>query len=146
MHCEGTLLQMLSDWPLVSNLMKVMSLYCFTQVSFHISSFLLKYVPGSFYMNQACYFLAHIAACFVTAILSTTMDSRKIISYFYVVLTFGALSLLIYGTDSSTNVELATASSVFLVAMGSYGAISTLYLAHSDLFPAVFRTTTVGFC
>ena len=35
---------------------------------------------------------------------------------------------------------------VLLIAFGVEASIMALYVAHTEMFPAVFRTTTVAFC
>ena len=111
-----------------------------------IKSFLMKYLPGSFYMNQSASFAAEAVACLSCIFLGLKFEPKKLLTYFNGILALGALPLLFYGVSSSPEYKIIVAACVVLVAYGSYGSLISLYLSQTALFPVVFRTTTLGFC
>ena len=137
---------MLDDTALMRNLIKVSILWCCTQLCIFLKSFLIKYLPGNFFMNQTASFTAELLTCVTCLALGSFYEPKHLLSFFNGVLALGALPLLFYGVGDSDEYKYVVAGSVVLIAYGVYGSLVSLYLSHSELFPVVFRTTTLGVC
>ena len=137
---------MLNDTLLMRNLVKVAILWCCSQFCIFIRSFLMKYLPGNFFMNQSASFTAELLTCLTCLALGSLYEPKHLLTFFNGVLALGALPLLFYGVGDSDEYRVIVAGCVVLVAYGTYGSLVSLYLSHTELFPVVFRTTTLGIC
>ena len=138
---------MVSDWPLMRNLVKVAALWCCTQMAFNLNHFFLKYLPGSFFLNIGSNVSSELLSVLYLGTMSRFMDVRRTLPFSYAFLSVGAILLYIFSTGerSELDYKIIPVCLVF-TALGSFGAMVGLYLSHMEMFPAVFRTTTIGFC
>ena len=138
---------MVSDWPLIKNLIKVAALWCCTQMMFNLNHFFLKYLPGSFYLNTGSNVSSELLAVLYLGTMSRFMDVRRTLPYSYAFISIGAILLFFFSTGERSELDYKVIPMCLLfTALGSFGALVGLYLSHMDLFPAVFRATTLAFC
>ena len=138
---------MISDWSLVKNLAKVTTLWISYAMIMYTRLYLVRYLPGDIYINQSSSYCAELTGVLLIQIFMKTMEKKNLIKMFFILLGIGTYILLattIYQSVEEKTIYIPV--SQFFISMGTTGSINTLYLAHNDLFPAVFRSTTLGIC
>ena len=138
---------MLADKALMLNLAKVALLWCVTSFVFYLKGFLMKYFPGSVFLNSTVSSLAEAAAPITALMLSRHMNKRRLLSVFYLFTTIGAFPLLYSAADTTDFYrERIVPGCVLLVSFGLTGTWFGLFLSHLEVFPVVFAGTTMGVC
>ena len=138
---------MISDWSLVKNLAKVTTLWISYAMIMYTRLYLVRYLPGDIYINQTSSLCADLIAVLLIYIFEKIMHKRNLIKMFFILLGIGT-NILLFTTVglSEEQILILVPVSLFFISIGTTGSVNALYMAHNDLFPAVFRSTTHGIC
>ena len=138
---------MISDWSLVINLAKATTLWLSCSLVVCTKLFLVRYLPGDIYINQTSTLCADLTAVLLIHIFDKIMNKRNLIKMFFFLMGIGT-NILLFTTVglSEEQILISVPVSLFFISTGTTGSVNALYMAHNDLFPAVFRSTTHGIC
>ena len=78
-HCRGTLLQLWNDNALLANLVKVSVLWCVTSLCYYLKNFLMKYFPGSVFLNMSVSSLSSCLAAPAYLLVQRFLSMKQII-------------------------------------------------------------------
>ena len=117
-----------------------------TSFTYFLVIFLVKYLPGSLYMNQIVSGFSVIGYLVVPA-LSRKWDNRVIMIMGYVLtVVFLAAMLLVESELLHSTGELTYSLIFFLFKCGVSMVFISLFVIHQDLFPTKFLATSYGLC
>ena len=114
-----------------------------TTFTYYIVIFLVKYLPGSLYINQLVSGFACIGYL-VTPPLAKKLDNRKIMLLGYVVTLVFLVGMLI--AENSHISDVGYSFVFFLFKCGVSMVNISLFVIHYDLFPTKYMATSYGLC
>ena len=85
----------MSDWTLVRNLIKAMVVWSCAIFSLFMRLFLVKYLPGDIFINQASAEIAAIVSALICMGIDKNQDKRRVLSFLFTVLCVGSIILLV---------------------------------------------------
>ena len=106
----------------------------------------MKSLPGNIFVNSAFTSVASATGHGIALGLYKVMHTRKVMIFFFTLQVIGSLPLCIQFKDSDFYTSMVLPFSLLVCEFGCAGQFCNLYLAHLDLFPLVFATTTMGVC
>ena len=121
--------------------------------NYYMVGFLLKYFPGTIYVNGTTSSLSELAACLSAGYLYTKLGVKKSFVIAFGIASVGGFGILWFeiATNFYSGEEQTTESFLFpfLVLFAKFGislAFTVNYLCNLDLFPVLFAATALGFC
>ena len=116
--------------------------------------FLLKYFPGSIYVNGSISSLSEILATFFAGFIYAKFGVKKSYIFSFGMASLGGFGILWYkistdfyaGGDEPTTESFVFPALVLFSKGGISSAFTVNYLCNLDLFPVLFAATALGFC
>jgi len=143
-HCEGTLSELCSDFSLVWNLVLISTLWIVTNFTFFMPKFMMKYIPGSIYLNT---FLSNFADSFstISSYWIAKYLGRYTITFLFALSAIASIPLIFMDiTEDQHTIWIPIIT--FTMSLGVAAAYANLFSTHMDNFPVVYNTTTFAFC
>lgn len=121
--------------------------------NYYMVGFLLKYFPGSIYVNGSISSLSELAAGLTAGLIYAKFGVKKSLVISFGIAAVGGFGILWYeiATDFYSGDQSDVSSFLFptLVLFAKFGislAFTINYLSNLDLFPVLFAATALGFC
>ena len=121
--------------------------------NYYMVGFLLKYFPGSIYVNGSISSLSELAAGLTAGLIYAKFGVKKSLVISFGIASLGGFGILWYkmSTDFYSGEEPTVESFLFptLVLFAKFGISSAFtinYLCNLELFPVLFAATALGFC
>ena len=138
---------MFEDKPLFTNLIKVSLLWGLVQFSGSEKNFLMKYLPGSIFLNMTVSAISEgLGIITLMCLQSRIKDKRQLLKLFTAITSLGAMLLFMNLQDAEFYTDWVVPASLLFCSFGMNATICTLWTANNELFPTVFATTTLGYC
>ena len=121
--------------------------------NYYMVSFLLKYFPGSIYVNTTCSSISDVLGNMMGGFLFSYFGVKKSLGLSFAMSFLGGLSIVYYelNTNFYSSTPSQTAAMLFpmLVLIAKLGLTSIYninYLANPHLFPVLFASRALGYC
>ena len=121
-------------------------IWALTSFTYYLIIFKLKSLPGNIFVNSSFSAIANALGHFLALYFYKCMSARNVMILFFTIQILGAIPLCMQFNESELYTKHILPISLLLCTFGSSGQFCNLYLAHLDLFPLVFATTTMGVC
>lgn len=128
------------------NLALMMVTWVSTSFTYFLVIFLVKYLPGSLYMNQMVSGFS-VIGYLIVPMLAPKFDNRRIMLMGYVISIVFLMAMLLYETEFlETAGEFTYSVIFFLFKTGVSMVFISLFVIHQDLFSTKFLATSYGLC
>lgn len=126
--------------------------------NYYLVSYLLKYFPGSIYMNSAISVCSELMSLAFSGIVYKAIGIKNCLILFLGISAIGGLSILVYhfttntfGDQQEESLTGGTNSYLFpaLVLIAKFGTSSGFnlaYVANAEVFPSLFQGSSMGIC
>ena len=142
----GILGELWEEKNLLTNLIVVSIIWAVTSFTYYLIIFKLKSLPGNIFVNSAATSIANALGHLAALCLYKSMKVKRVMTFFFVIQVLGSLPICLQFEHGEFYTEIFVPFAVLFVSFGSAGQFCNLYLAHLDLFPSVFASTTMGVC
>lgn len=129
--------------------------FCWLTSSFnyYMVGFLLKYFPGSIYVNGSISALSEVVATCTAGYFYAKLGVKKAFIISFGIAAVGGFGILLYeiatdfyGPNKQTASSILFPTLVLFAKFGVSSAFCINYLCNLDLFPVLFAATAIGFC